>query len=307
MQIYKLLVISLVSLLLCCCSNQDEISSVVPQSDATTNTAQRLKEFNQSISQTPDSRISLIGWTSVILADGSGAYVGAKGGAFVGSLLGPAGGTVGAALGGVIVGGAASLKQHKLANQIENGSWLSNSETSDYSSTSIPSIQKIADRYALAKKATNINDFDLGYSYTKDSALISIGVLHNKLVKDLVSKQTEGSAHEKVTELGSMEKDILADKRFKEYYNEVLSDPTRIDICLNKRTDEVMRLFQDACESYATDFETNGFDRICRRYIFEIVNSKDFSKEDKNYLLSGIIVTIYSRQFWKDYILKSEE
>ena len=50
-----------------------------------------------------------------------------------------------------------------------------------------------------------------------------------------------------------------------------------------------------------------SFDRICRRYIFEIVNSKDFSKEDKNYLLSGIIVTIYSRQFWKDYILKSEE
>lgn len=267
--------------------NEDESKTSIPT------IVQSLQDYNNKLSTTPQTRgIGWAGWLSVVLADGSGAYNGAKYGGRIGAIFGPNGATAGAIVGGVVVGGAASYNQYRLAEKISNFSPYSLRPVSTVSQ------QTAAASYVLSKETINPQDYTLGLSNGLDSCSITVAIYHNKILEKIELVQVDSNQHLLFEHLDDIEKKIVSSKEFETVYNSIANDPLADYFDPNLTSDQVMKMFISAISNYCKS--QNDINQIISHYTFEVKASDEISTEEKEWLYTGFAVMGYSFAYWSE-------
>mgnify|MGYP006975328359 FL=1 len=204
-------------------SCSSDMDAVIEESDTTklpkSEIVTALQEYNNGLTLTPQSRgIGWLGWLSVAIADGKGAYDGAKLGGRIGAIFGPNGATAGAVVGGAVVGGAASYAQYKMAEKI--------SDFSPYSTRPLPVVkqQTIAAGYVISKDDIKPLDYTLGLSNGLDSCSVKIAIQHNKILEKVDIIQFENNQQQILENLEDIEKQIVNSKDFEIGYDQIVSN-----------------------------------------------------------------------------------
>ncbi len=252
-----------------------------------------LQDYNYELAKTNSSRdIGSVGWISVAVADGKGAYDGAKIGGRIGSLLGPKGTALGAFLGGAIVGGGASYTQYQIADKI--------SKFSPYSvgSLTFTKQETITASYCLSRDSIKSIDYSLGLADGLDSCSVKIGIQHNKILEKVRDVELDYDLSHITQNLGDIEKQIIYNEEFKTSYNKIVSNPLENTFNPNYKADRIMQLFIDAvsnsCKSQA------DLNQIVAHYASVVKGSKALTAEDKDCLYAGFAVMDYSFQYWSE-------
>lgn len=252
----------------------------------------RLRSFNQTKISMPQSRLCVLGLLSVVLADGKGAYDGAKVGGQIGAIFGPQGATTGAVVGGVIVGGAASYAQYKMANDIGN--------FSPYSLPGGPVIphEVVEAGYVISKDEILPSDYAQGLSYGLDTCSVVIGIQHNKVLDKLDDAEFDTIKHQFLEKLDGIEREIVSTADFEIEYDRIVSNPLADRYDLSLVSDYVMQLFVDAVSNSCQS--RDDLDEIISFYTSEVKASEELLAEEKEWLYAGFAVMGYSFDYWSN-------
>lgn len=278
-------------------SCSSDMDAVIEESDTTklpkSEIVTALQEYNNGLTLTPQSRgIGWLGWLSVAIADGKGAYDGAKLGGRIGAIFGPNGATAGAVVGGAVVGGAASYAQYKMAEKI--------SDFSPYSTRPLPVVkqQTIAAGYVISKDDIKPLDYTLGLSNGLDSCSVKIAIQHNKILEKVDIIQFENNQQQILENLEDIEKQIVNSKDFEIGYDQIVSNPLANNFDNKLTADNIMQLFIDAvsnsCQSQA------DLNQIISHYTSVVKTSNELTSEEKEWLYAGFAVMGYSFQYWSE-------
>lgn len=246
-----------------------------------------LKEYNNSIS--PKSRgLNWVGWISVVIADGSGAYTGAKYGGRIGSLFGPHGTTVGAIAGGVIVGAASSIQQYNRANTILR--------FSPYAISNNNNVSKgiIEKGYVLSKTMISDESYDTGISLGLDSISTKVAIQHNIILENYKMFERDNA----ITRMDNIESAILNDESFISCYNSVVSDPLNSEFEKDVISDQIMQLYLTAINDSGSN--SASINLITSYYINTVKQSSEVPEEQKQWLYKGFAVMTYSYKYWQE-------
>lgn len=203
-----------------CTSDMDAVlDSGMPNTDSQATVIQVLQDYNDSISIPQSRGIGWVGWLSVAIADGGGAYQGAKLGGKIGAIFGPKGAAAGAVAGGVIVGGSASYVQYQRANDI--------SQFSPYSLDKAPIARKntFTAGYVETKDMIIPADYNLGISNGLDSCAVKIAIQHNKILDRVNLIEFENNQQLVIEKLDNLEREIVESTEFEIGYDRIISNP----------------------------------------------------------------------------------
>lgn len=267
---------------------EEENSTELLQSEV----VKTLQDYNNSLT-TPKSRgIGWVGWLSVAIADGKGAYDGAKLGGRIGAFLGPKGAAAGAVVGGAVVGGAASYTQYKMAEKISN--------FSPYSTRPLPVIKQetIAASYVISKNDIKPLDYTLGLNNGLDSCSVKIAIQHNKILEKVDVIQFENNQQQIIENLDDMEKQIVNSKEFEAGYNKIVKNPLADNFDTNLTADKVMQLFVNAVSNSCQS--QNDLNQIISHYTSVVKTSNELTSDEKEWLYAGFAVMGYSFQYWSE-------
>lgn len=271
-------ILALIIAVLCfvACSNEaDEGVKVPPSNTPQAQIITELQEFNNSLVVMPESRkLKWYQWISVALSDACGAISGANAGK----------------IGMIICAVNASFSKYM--------EYLEKNDKLEAQTHNKIGLDSYGAAYAMCKDKVVPSDYTLGLSYNLDSCSINIGILHNKIIDCIEDVALKNNLDIWLAKLPPNEKAILEDEKFKVLFNKIsLTPPMRLD---NTDTTPyaVMQLYLEAVEEQGQNEET--FKAINVKYISKIQNSIEISKKEKEIILSGISVMIYSYDYWSE-------
>lgn len=253
-----------------------------------------LQNFNANLEPSDLSRggIGWMGWLTVVMRDGTGAYHGGRGGAAIGSIFGPHGATAGAIIGGAILGAVQSYEQYHLVD------WIANASTNSIQSDKPTKAMFIA-AYSSSKVTASNVDFLQYATATIDTCAIKVGFMHNTILEKIQSKNHGNFDDDYSSNLSEVESYVVSSPAFTTLYEEAKAAVTSTSsVKVNEKTlsDEIMNLFLDAVSSSCTT--QNDLNRIIAYYATMVDKSTALNEVDKLSLKSGFTVTGYSFSYW---------
>lgn len=276
--------------------NENEMQNEKTFVMANTKIENELIKYNQVLPKqikTKSIGIGYAGWISVVLADGAGAYKGAKLGGKIGAIFGPKGAGVGAIVGGAIIGGASSYSQYQTAKKI--------SEFSPYSLNNKENleIEDFEAGFNSTKGNYEPGDYDLGLAAGIDSCYVRIGIQHNRILNgvQLIHFEDKEQTSNNLTEL---ELQIINSSDFSNGYYEITSNPLEINTEPGVVADRIINLYIDAISNSCSSEE--DIITITSNYTQIVKSSSELSEAEKEWLFSGFATMCYSYKYWNELL-----
>ena len=273
-----------------CNSDMDEVLDETTINIKQNEILNQLQAYNDNFIPTPTSRsIGRTGWLRVVIADGKGAYEGAKLGCKVGRWFGPKGATIGAILGGVVVGGGSSCRQYRRESQ-EISSRLCSAPV-----LPIETHRTFAACYAETKELIQPSDYTLGISLGLDSTSVKIAIQHNMVLDRVEAKELTNP--QIIIGLTETEEKIVNSDEFKITSNEIISEPLSPRYDYDSYSDNIMNLFINLVSTNCRN--QDDLNRIVSNYTSTVQNPYYFTTEETESLCAGFAVMAYS-QYWSE-------